>query len=81
MSTPARPIRRSACTKHDILFLKTHAFLFRLLARIYYVIRTTHKYRLDHLNWNKTSHVCLKMVLKVLLASRLRRGFATLKWA
>ena len=32
MSTPARPIRRSAFTNHDILFLITHASSFRLLA-------------------------------------------------
>ena len=26
------------------------------------MIRTTYKHRLDRLSWNKTSHVCLKMV-------------------
>ena len=32
MSTPARPIKGLASTNHDMLFLKTHVFLFRLLA-------------------------------------------------
>ena len=51
------------------------------LDRIYYVMRTTHKYRLDRLSWNKTFHVYLfESGLMVLLISRLRRGFATLKW-
>ncbi|GMP50485.1 hypothetical protein CsSME_00017084 [Camellia sinensis var. sinensis] len=31
MRSPARPIKRSAFTKHDILFSKTRVFLFRLL--------------------------------------------------